>query len=117
MHASQKTRVRLGAVALGAVTTLLVAGCTVGGGGGTGTGASLEDMEPVTLTFSDITPEASEAGQLLVNEIFPAITERTGGKITFDTYFSASLNLGEEQVAAVGSGLADMGTIVTTYFP
>lgn len=107
---------RLGGVlAVGTVSALVLTGCGggVGADGGSGT---LEDMDPITLSVPDI--DAEGAGYNLGLVAFAEeVEERTGGKITFEIYPSASLMPGNEMLSGIGSGAADMGRLISSYFP
>lgn len=78
--------------------------------------ASLEEMNDVTFTVADIDPEGSVHNRAL-NTFMEEVTEQTGGKVTFEAYTSGSLMPGNEMLAGIGNGTADMGRLVTFYFP
>lgn len=77
---------------------------------------SLEDMDEVTFTVADIDPEGS-VHNLALHAFMDNVTAETSGKIQFEAYTSASLLPGDEMLAGIGGGVADMGRLVTFYFP
>lgn len=108
---------------IGSVFVLSLGGCVALAACGTSNvGApesaegTVEDMEPVTISLADVDPEGSPSGQALA-EFASEVEEKTDGKITFETYYSASLMPGEEMLSGIGTGTAGMGHIVTSYFP
>lgn len=77
---------------------------------------SLEEMDDITLTVADIDPEGS-VHNLALRTFMDEVTEQTGGKISFEAYTSAALMPGDEMLSGIGRGTADMGRLVTFYFP
>jgi TRAP-type mannitol/chloroaromatic compound transport system substrate-binding protein len=73
-------------------------------------------MEPITLTFSDLSSPTSEIGQS-VQEWQKRVTEKSDGKITFENYFSSALFAANEALGQVGSGVADIGYYSVGYSP
>jgi TRAP-type C4-dicarboxylate transport system substrate-binding protein len=78
--------------------------------------ASIEEMEPRVLRIADW--DAGGSTHILpIQEFAQAVEERTGGKITFDEFYSGSLYPANETLAGVGAGVADFGRIVPSYTP
>lgn len=107
---------RSAAIGAGAAVLLALTGCSGSGTAGTAT-ASLEDMDPVTLTIPEIESERDGTMPAGLRVFMDKVTERTGGKIKFDVYYSASLMPGDEMLSAISSGSAHMGRLVGGYFP
>lgn len=92
----------------------LAAGCA--GQGETSQAGSLDEMEPIVLKLGEFNPENGIFGQAWTT-FEKEVTEKSGGKITFENYWSASLFGGPESLDGVGDGVADLGTIIPSYFP
>lgn len=138
MVTSTKTRTVARGVALAAASVLVVAACSGGGGGapvddatsppaegngseGSGSTedelvAALAEMDPVTLSYANQGPAALPQSVAL-DDFFNEIETRTEGKVTIDRYWSGSLVPGAEILSAVSSGLADMGSTSTSFYP
>ncbi len=102
---------------------LLLASCSGGSAaqdaeatGVPGAGGAIADMEPITLTYASFVAEGDANGKAAA-AFLDEIEERTGGKVTFEKFFSASLFPGTETVDAVGSGIADIGWVSTSFHP
>jgi TRAP-type transport system periplasmic protein len=100
----------------GLATLALVSACGSGGATEVQGAASLEDMEPVTLNLADFNPEATIGGEAF-KVLMEHVEQETDGKITFEPYWAASLVAPDEMLSSVGSGVADIGHVVPTYFP
>ena len=77
---------------------------------------SMAEMDPITITISDMSPESAPSGQAWAM-VAEYVEEESDGKITFESYFSSALMPGEEMLTGVGSRVADTGLMVTSYFP
>lgn len=77
----------------------------------------LEKLEPQVLKLADFSgdPNANFGAAMVKWE--DAITEFTGGKITFENYWSASLLNALNVLDGVADGVADVGLIIPSYFP
>ncbi|GAB3691209.1 C4-dicarboxylate TRAP transporter substrate-binding protein [Corynebacterium nasicanis] len=77
---------------------------------------SLEEMDNITLSIADIDPEGgvyNNALKVFMEEVETA----SDGKITFEMYSAGSLMPGGEMLQGIGSGTADIGRIISFYFP
>lgn len=115
----KSTRIR--AIPSGALATVLVlAGCAAGDGGGGGgdasAGGGLEDLEPIVLTYSESNVETAAHVQAM-QTFMDTVTEKTDGKITFETYYAASLFPVTEALSAIQSGLADITFVSSSNVP
>lgn len=118
-HHQGRHRIRA-AVAAGAIVMLAATACA-GAGADDGSdaaavGDSMATMEPIVLTYTDILPQNGPAG-LSFRAFADEVEERSGGKITFEEYYSATLMPGDETLSGVASGVADMGLVFTSYYP
>ncbi|WP_439289746.1 TRAP transporter substrate-binding protein DctP [Microbacterium sp. A84] len=84
---------------------------------GTSSGESIEDMEPVTISFGFFGIESDPTGAAVIGHWQKAVTERTDGAITFENYVGGSLLGAMESLTGVGNGIADMSVINHSYFP
>lgn len=76
----------------------------------------LADLEPIALTVAETNAPGTPNADAW--ETFEAeVTEATDGKVTFENFFSSSLLAGTATVDGIGSGVADLGTVVPTYYP
>src|SRR5690606_24649861 len=75
-----------------------------------------QDIPATKLSMSDFGPPNSAAG-LSLQDYMKAVTEASGGKITFDYFPSASLLAPAEVAAGIAAGTADMGQVLTPYNP
>lgn len=91
-------------VAALAAATVLLAGCAGGGGGG-GAGS-----KTTTLKFQEIFAPG-EAFADASKAYGDAVTEATGGTVTFEYFWSNSVAPTDEVAAAMNDGLLDMGRI------
>lgn len=79
--------------------------------------AWLEGLEPQILKLADFSGnQDANFGKAMV-EWENAITEFTGGKITFENYWSSSLLGALDTLSGVGDGVADIGLIIPSYQP
>ncbi|MGO4689656.1 hypothetical protein [Glaciibacter sp. 2TAF33] len=106
----------VGGVILG---SLVLAGCSASPTPeplASSSGDGLEKMEPIVLTYSDSNVDTA-AHALAMQNFMDTVTERTKGKVTFETFWSASLHPALEGLSAIESGLTDMTYITTTALP
>ncbi|WP_166875277.1 TRAP transporter substrate-binding protein DctP [Salinibacterium sp. ZJ450] len=105
-------------LALGGASILLLSACagspptpqaTADPGG-------LEEMEPVVLRVSEIGPENGAPGRGL-QAFMDYAREHSEGKIDFEPYYSATLAPPAESLAAIKSGLTDIGFFGATFNP
>lgn len=98
---------------------LLLTACAGGEPSEPGSPGSGDDafaqMEPMQLTFNHTNPAGGhfEAAAVAFTEY---IEEATGGKVTFETFYSGSLLPAAEAFTGVGSGLADVSYTTTIGF-
>lgn len=78
--------------------------------------SGVSDMDPVVLTYSDSNVE-SAAHALAMQSFMEKITERTDGKVTFESYWSGTLHPAAESLSAIESGLTDITFMTTTSVP
>ena len=116
--------------------SLVLASCSNDGGGGAantpaGGGQSGEpsatqpggdpgggDYEYPKLKLSLSTPSAEDTGKSYDCRLFiDKVTQASGGNITFTEYFNAALAKPTQNLDAIGSGIADCGTVVNLYTP
>ncbi|WP_167045061.1 hypothetical protein [Salinibacterium sp. ZJ454] len=102
---------KIATVALAA--TVALTGCAVSGGlpAADENGPALSDMEPLVLKYSDSNVETA-AHAIAMQTFMDTVTERTDGKITFESYFSGTLHAQDEALDALESGLTDI-TFIT----
>lgn len=111
----------LAATTLVTASILVLAGCSGSAtdaddpANGAASGA-LDSMDPVTITYSDYNSESTALGAAAVKFI-EQVEEESGGKITFETYFNASLVPFAESLDAVASGLVGMQSLAANSFP
>lgn len=98
-------RSRRGAVALSAAALLL---------GGLGTSAGAADS--YTLRYSDLGPPRGPRAEAMIGWA-DTLAERSGGRIKVKFFWSQSLVKAKATLKAVGSGLADAGTVLGVYTP
>lgn len=115
MNHSNATRLaKIGGVGL---TLLAVAACDVGEqAGGSNSSENLDEMEPITLTWAEMNPEGS-AWLDGVHEMIDYVESESDEKITFELYTATSLMEAEDMLSGIGSGAADLGRIVSSYWP
>lgn len=70
----------------------------------------------MTLKTTSIVPKGSFANKI-VEWFVEAIEERTGGKVTFQEYYGASLLGGRETLEGMQRGIADFGLVIPPYTP
>ena len=102
--------------AASAIGAMALAACGDGSSAASNEAGTLEDMEPVVLTISDPNPE-SASNVIALNEWMEYVTEETGGKVTFDTYFSGTLHDGTEALSSLEQGITDITFYYPGYFP
>ncbi len=72
--------------------------------------------ESVKLRFTTYNPPRGMEGQM-TTWLTEEIGKRSGGQITFETYFGGSLLKARETLKGIQAGSADMGFIFVPYFP
>ncbi|QYA99755.1 TRAP transporter substrate-binding protein DctP (plasmid) [Rhodococcus sp. USK10] len=107
-------RRRARALSVALVSVMLTAACSSVGGGSVAT--SIDEMDPAVLKFAT-TGHAQDNMSTGFAAFQEAINERTGGKVTFEPYFSSSLLGGTDMLSGVSDGVADMGFLVPAYYP
>lgn len=100
--------------ALGAVT-LALTGCSAGSGASTAT--SDEELKPVVLNFSTFAPDVDNPHGLSSQWFMDAVTERTGGRVTFNASFLEAACPAAETFQCVSDGRADVAFAVPTFEP
>lgn len=78
--------------------------------------ALAQDFPEMRLTINDLAPSGSTTDKAL-QAYTAAITEATGGKVTFEYYMSSGLLAPAEAAEGIGAGVADMGSMLTPYTP
>ncbi|MBI4307915.1 MAG: C4-dicarboxylate TRAP transporter substrate-binding protein [Chloroflexi bacterium] len=78
--------------------------------------AAAPPAQPATLTVTSVQP-ATNAPSIGIKWLGDTIAERTSGRISFQYKWGGSLAKPGEEVDAVKSGLADIGLIITPYYP
>ena len=73
------------------------------------TGDPFGGMEPVTIKFAHAIPEG-ELMNYLIEDWMSGVTERSGGKITFDYYPAGKLGTFVEIIEQVELGAVDMSS-------
>lgn len=112
-------RAGLKLAALATTSMLLLAACSPNSASGDGDSAStgaLEDMEPVTMTIPDVDPESGVVGQAWL-EFADTVEEKSGGKITVETYLSDSLMPYDEALGALRDGTVQMARLIPNAHP
>ncbi|MBV7379973.1 C4-dicarboxylate TRAP transporter substrate-binding protein [Maritimibacter sp. DP4N28-5] len=95
----------------------LLAGATMLAGAQAHAQEWLDNLEPMTLKLADFSgnQDANFGKAMVAWE--ESITEFTGGKITFENYWSSSLLGALDTLSGVGDGVADIGLIIPSYMP
>lgn len=94
-------------LAIGAIAALVLTGCSPEGGGDGGDST-------VKLSFSTFLGE-NDANSKAMQYFMDEVTERTGGRITFDAYYSGTLVGAAESLAAAADGRADI-TVAGSFY-
>lgn len=102
--------------ATGTLAAMALASCGSTGGGAPASASSIEEMEEVSLTYSDLTAATSPSGAALQTWM-DELNEETGGKLTVEPYFSSSLLTSDDALQGTADGVADITYTVATYFP
>lgn len=76
---------------------------------------SIATMDPIVLTVTEQGPEKGIPGDA-AKAFAKEVETKTNGKIKFELYFSSSLMPGEKVLKGLGSRLADVGKLQTSYF-
>lgn len=77
----------------------------------------LDSLEPRVLRLADFSGnENANFGRAMV-AWEQEITEFTGGRITFENYWSSSLLNATSTLSGISDGVADIGLIIPTYYP
>lgn len=100
----------------GVVAAMTLAACGTGGGGVAGSAESLEEMDPITLTVSDVNVESASNVQAL-EAWMDEVRDKTGGKVDFETHYSGVLHGGPEALDALDSGLTDITFSYAGFYP
>ncbi|GAB3515891.1 hypothetical protein GCM10027575_36520 [Phytohabitans suffuscus] len=82
---------------------------------GTGSDESLESMKPVTLSFNESVAPGSGMATAL-NDFLKSVTEKTGGKITFEEFYSSSLLAPTETLTGVADGVGSISQVTPAFF-
>ncbi|MEU3270867.1 C4-dicarboxylate TRAP transporter substrate-binding protein [Saccharomonospora sp. NPDC006951] len=90
---------------------LVLSGCA---GGHRITGGSLAELRPVTLRVANFTAASADGP---FNAFAAEVERRTGGKITFESYWGGSLLTSEEMAQGVRGGIADIGMFGPEKYP
>lgn len=77
---------------------------------------SMEEMGDITLSIADIDPEGGVYNNAL-KVFMEEVENASDGQITFELYSAGSLMPGNEMLQGVGSGTADIGRVISFYFP
>lgn len=85
-------------------------------GAAAGESGALESMEPIIFRVSDSSSEKGSAASAL-SSMIKYIEEKTGGKVTFERYYNATLSPADQALSSVESGLADIAFTSISYDP
>ncbi|BCH27218.1 hypothetical protein MesoLjLc_70940 [Mesorhizobium sp. L-8-10] len=102
---------------IGASIAAMVTGMFVACSSASAAEAWLEQLEPRVLKLADFSGDQNANFGAAMVEWENAITEFTGGKITFENYWSSSLLKATDTLQGVGDGVADIGLIIPSYYP
>jgi len=102
------------AAALGGVLALSLSAC--GGASAEKVGSSLEDMEPLTLTYNE-QAQTREGRNEHFGHFIDYVEEKSNGKIKFEVYYSSALFSQDESLDGISTGVADMTLLTPSYFP
>ncbi|MDQ7903890.1 TRAP transporter substrate-binding protein DctP [Phytohabitans sp. ZYX-F-186] len=103
------------AAAGSAVLALALAACGGSDAEGSGSEQSLESMKPVTLSFNESVAPGSGMATAL-NEFLDTVTEKSGGKITFEKFYSSSLLAPTETLTGVSDGVGSISQVTPAFF-
>lgn len=78
--------------------------------------AFAQDFPEMRLVVNDLGAAGSTTGRAL-EAYAAAITEATGGKVTFEFHMASGLLAPAEAAEGIGAGVADMGSMLTPYTP
>lgn len=106
-----ETWTKLSTIALVAVSTIALSSAA------SAEEAWLKALEPQVLKLADFSGDQTANFGAAMVKWEEAITEYTGGKITFENYWSSSLLNAISTLPGVGDGVADIGLIIPTYYP
>ncbi|SJM71387.1 TRAP transporter substrate-binding protein [Gulosibacter sp. 10] len=106
---STARRLQKAALAIGAVSALLLSGCAEGGGGG---GNGSEFHFTLATSAAEGTPNAAVQDWYL-----DRIEEASEGRITFERTTNEALCVAEEIVECIRDGRADIGVTIPDYTP
>lgn len=103
------------AIIMTLIMAFSIAAC--GGNDDAGTDAGAKGEYPtMTLTLAALDKEdTAKAHDLKI--FMDLVTEKSGGAITFNDYWSASLGVATSNLDTIGQGIADVGTVCTLYTP
>ena len=104
---------KLTAIILALIMVFSMTAC----GGDNGETATTDGEYPtMTLTLAALDKEdTAKAHDLKL--FMDLVTEKSGGAITFNDYWSASLGVATSNLDTIGQGIADVGTVCTLYTP
>lgn len=86
--------------------------------GGSSEEASTADGEYPTMKLTLAALDKEDTAKAHDLKIFmDLVTEKSGGAITFNDYWSASLGVATSNLDTIGQGIADVGTVCTLYTP
>ncbi|OAV51042.1 C4-dicarboxylate TRAP transporter substrate-binding protein [Enteractinococcus helveticum] len=94
--------------------TLAISGC--GGAEAKSAEGDSSGIDEVTLSYSDITPSTSAAGES-VQEWIDDVEAQSDGNIAIEPYWSSSLLASDDALSGTGSGVSDITYTVVTYQP
>ena len=106
-------------VAIITVLTMLLSTVLLGCGGSSDSGESAEangEYPKMELTCAALdSDDTAKAHDLRL--FMDLVTEKSGGSITFQEYWDASLGQATANLDSIGQGIADVGTVCTLYTP
>lgn len=97
------------AIAAAGLVAFTLAAC---GGEAGGQAGSLAEMDPVTVKWRHDGPENAT-----IKAAVKEIEEKTDGKVQIDVYWSSSLLTPEETLGGIRDGVADISSLVASYYP
>jgi TRAP-type C4-dicarboxylate transport system substrate-binding protein len=112
------TKFARGCLAFGALagTAILTACSSVAAGGGAPAAGTIEELQPLTLRYATVTSETASQGKA-AQAFAERVEKDSGGKITVEIFYNASLLSGQESLKGISSGVADLGWMTPLYYP
>lgn len=104
------------ALVLALAAGLGLAACSGADDAGGNDATDVSSLQPIKIRYADFADDKNNSAEGM-KRFSQAVAQASGGKITFEYFYSGALLGANDMAEGVGNGVADMGIVNSTYSP